>query len=154
MTLTTIQTTVFLSYLALLFISFRRPLPSISESWYSLGGRRHLFMLFCIAIGMMMIFQTDGTTGWYFLSGVGLCFTGAAAEFKSNAAYTKAVHNTGAVAFILGALLGLYFESSLLWPLISVVLGVLIMGILKIRFLVFWAEIYSALLIMAGLYSR
>ena len=154
MILTTFQTTVFLSYLAMVFIVTKRLLPSISESWYQLGGKKHLFSLFCILIGFSMLFQTDGSTGWYFMAGAGICFTGVAAEFKSKAAHTNIVHYVGALFFILGSLLGLYFESGLLWPLVFAILGVLVMGFFKIRFLIFWAEVYSASLIIAGLYSR
>jgi len=151
---THIQTLLFLSYLGMLFIRFRRPLPSISESWYQLGRQKHLFTLFCVLVGMLMFFQTDGSTGFYFMSGVGLCFTGVAAEFRSRAAHTNIVHYVGAVMFMLGGLLGLYFESGLLWPLVLTILGILTLSFFKARNLIFWAEIWAGVLILSGLYMR
>lgn len=148
-TITIIQALVFIAYIAFLLIKFKRVWPSISDSWYELKGlQKSLFTLFCWSIGFLMFFQTDGTTGFFFLSGAGLCFTGAAAMFKER--ITKLVHFAGAIASVLGAFMALYFERGLIAPF--VMFAFIVIFIYRIQNCVWWIEISAFICIVYGLF--
>ena len=146
--ITIIQAMIFIAYIAFLLIKFKRIWPSISDSWYELKGlQKSLFTLFCWSIGFLMFFQTDGSTGFFFLSGAGLCFTGAAAMFREK--MTKTVHFAGAIASVLGAFMALYFERGSIYPVI--VFGLSVIFIHRIKNHIWWIEISAFACILYGL---
>lgn len=154
MILTTIQAFIFIIYIAFLYYKFRKPLPSISQSWYDLPKPvNKLFTLFCWSIGIVMIFQ--GGNAWFFMSGAGLCFVGAATSFLSKGAKTNIVHYLGAAVGIGCALFGLCFQYSIYFPLWIFILGSSIIILLpKVINKIWWIEILAVIVIMIGLFLR
>ena len=154
MILTTIQALIFVIYVAFLYSQFGKPLPSISQSWYDLPKpKNNLFTLFCWSIGIAMIFQ--GGNAWFFMSGAGLCFVGAATTFLSKAANANIVHYLGAAIGIGCALFGLGFQYGIYFPLLVFTLGTaLIMLIPKVNNKIWWVEILAFVVIVIGLFLR
>ena len=154
MILTTIQALIFITYIAFLYSQFGKPLPSISQSWYDLPRpMNNLFTLFCWSIGIAMIFQ--GGNAWFFMSGAGLCFVGAATTFLSKAANANIVHYLGAAVGIGCALFGLGFQYGIYFPLLVFILGTaLIMIVPKINNKIWWVEILAFVVIVLGFYTR
>lgn len=150
--LTTIQAAIFLSYISFLLIRFKKPLPSISDSWYMLVGKeKGLFTLFCLSIGFLMFFQMDGTNPFFFFSGAGLIFTGTAAAFKEK--QVKTVHLIGAVACIVFGLVALLYERNTIIPMVFFVGVGLLIWLLPIKNRVWWIEILAFTCICGGLYT-
>ena len=150
--LTIIQAAIFLSYITFLLIRFKKPLPSISDSWYELVGKEKiLFTLFCFSIGFLMFFQMDGTNPLFFFSGAGLIFTGTAAAFKEK--QVKTVHTIGAITCIVFGLAALAYERNTIIPsLVFVGIGFL-MYLYPIKNRVWWIEILAFTCICGGLYA-
>jgi len=150
MTLTIIQAIIFISYVTFLMIKFKGPLPSISDSWYELDGLyKSLFTWFCWGLGFLMLFQTDGTSAMFFLSGAGLCFVGAATMFKES--MTKTVHFTGAAIGIISALIGIWIERGSNIPLIIWLIFCVLFEISKVPNKTWWIEIIAFFAIIFGL---
>jgi len=153
--ITTIQAIIFVTYVGFLMYKFNGPIHSISDSWYQLPKPlKPLFTLFCWSLGITMLFQGNGDTALFFLSGAGLTFVGAATAFKSTAGLTDEVHYTGAAAGILFALVGLYVEYNLLFPLILMFLSsgfLLLKGVDKP---IWWIEMVAFVCIVLGLFFR
>jgi len=155
MLITTLQLIIFLSYVGGLLIYFKKPLPSISDSWYELPkGWNHLFTLFCWSLGILMLFQGTGEYPYFFFSGAGLMFVGAATQFKWKGAYTNLVHYFGAVCGIIFSLIGLGHEYHVWWPLIIWSIITYVFNFLRINNFTWWAEIAAFIIIITGLYSR
>ena len=113
--LTIIQLVVFLLYVGFIIKRYG-VLPSISDSWYVLPlSQQFLFTLFTWGLGIPMLLYGNI---WFFLSGAGLSFVGAATAFKSKIGLTKEVHYGGALVGILGALIGILVEYSNFLPLV------------------------------------
>lgn len=149
--ITLIQIAIFVSYVVFLLVRFKKPLPSISESWYELVGiEKNLFTLFCFSIGFLMLFQMDGTTPLFFFSGAGIIFTGAAAAFKES--MTRTVHTTGAIACIAFGLAALYFERGVIYPASVFCVVAFLINILPIKNRVWWIEILAFACIAGGLF--
>ena len=128
-------------------------LPSISESWYRLEGlQKSLFTFFCWSIGGLMLFQTNGDTGYFFLSGAGLSFVGAATMFKTDEAKSNYVHPIGAVSGIIGAHLGIIFERHIYIPSIIFVIFYLSIILFVKRNKMWWIEIFAFITILIGLF--
>lgn len=155
--LTFIQLSIFLIYVTYIVIKFG-VLSSISDSWYVLEANKRnsgvLFTFFCWSLGFLMFFQTTGETGLFFLSGAGICFTGAATMFKTTDAHTKQIHFGGAIACIIGALIGLYIEYHLLIPILLFVVGTILTYIFVKRNTIWWIEIISFASIGLGLICK
>lgn len=153
--LTTIQALVFVSYVGYLLYKFKRPLPSISDSWYELPKNwNNLFTLFTWSLGACMLGQGNGTTPFFFLSGTGLFFVGTATAFKWTGAHTNVVHYAGAVVGIMSALAGLGVEYHLWFPSICWLVLVIGMKIIKIQNFTWWTEVAAFLCIVTGLYLK
>lgn len=148
--ITLIQATIFISYVTFLMVRFKKPLGSISYSWYALPKPiNNLFTLFCWSIGMLMIMQ--GHNVWFFLSGSGLGFVGAATMYLSKSAHTNVVHYVGAGVGIGCALFGLSLEYGIHLPIIIFVLGSIpIIAIPKVNNKIWWVEILAFLVIILG----
>lgn len=155
MVISLLQITTFIVYVVFIMIMFKGPLPSISDSWYNLkdmGGVWYsLFTWFCFIIGGLMLFQTDGTTPIFLISGAGFTIVGAASMFKSSDYWTNRIHFIGAIVGILGGFMGLGIERSMWIPMIICSTGCLIMIPLKIKNLTWWIEILSFICIGVGL---
>jgi hypothetical protein len=152
MTLTLIQGLIFISYVTFLMIRFKGPLHSISESWYALGDPLNiLFTLFCWSLAFTMFFQTNGTSGFFFLSGGGLGFVGAATMFKLKDGFTDKCHFIGATVGIVSALVALIYERGLIAPLIAFAIATLIIVVTKMKNDMWWIEIAAFLAIIIGL---
>lgn len=155
MIITSLQALVFLFYIGFIVYRFG-VLPSISESWYKLEPFRmgFLFTLFCWSLSMLMLFQTNETTGLFFASGTGLGFVGAATMFKSTAALTDKVHGAGAVVGILSALLGLGVEYNN-WIPMAVFVGIgATLSAFNVKNKIWWIEIVAFLCVISGLFYR
>ena len=139
----------FLIFISFVFYIYKKCgiLPSISNSWYKLPeNRRELFSLFCLSIGLLMIFH-GGI--FFFISAAGLTFTSAATQYENK--NSRIIHYVGAGTSILSALLGLYFEFSLILPIIIFLLFSIPLFLVKIKNYLWWIEIVSFLTIMSGL---
>lgn len=155
MILTLAQLVIFVTYIG--YITYRFGiLPSISESHYKLNTVRqgYFFTIFCWALATTMIFQSDQSTPLYFFSGMGLAFVGAATQFKWTGANTHLVHYLGAVLGIGCAVMGLYFESHLWQPAVSIILFSTFCSINRTKNGIFWVEIVSFVAILIGLIIR
>lgn len=134
---------------------FKKPLPSISDSWYELPSPiNHLFTLFTWSLGFAMVFQGNGQTPLFFFSGAGLLFVGTATQFKWTGAHTNIVHYAGAVVGILGALIGLWVENGIYLPLFVWLVQTLIFKVIKLKNFTWWVEILAFVCIVGGLYMR
>lgn len=156
MGLTLTQGFIFLSYLTFLWIKFKGPLPSISESWYrlkDLGGVWYsLFTWFCFSIGFLMFFQTNDTAPYlFFLSGSGLVAVGVATLFKETKSLDPYIHTGGAIVCIVSALLGIGIERGGWLPMIIFIPIALIIKLLKIKNSTWWTEVAAFLTILGGL---
>jgi hypothetical protein len=152
MILTLIQGLIFVTYVIFIWIKFKGPLSSISESWYKLGEPLNvLFTLFCFSIGIMMPFHIVGTVPiFFFLSGAGLCFTGAAAMFKDDN-ITSIVHMIGATICVIGGLLGIGVELGHWIPTIIFIISASLLRLLKVKNNIWWIEIVAFACILSGL---
>jgi hypothetical protein len=151
-TITIIQGIIFITYVTFLLLHFKGPLNSISESWYELKGNyKHLFTLFCWSLGFLMVFQTNGDTGLFVLSGGGLLFVGAATMFKTDEAKSNIIHPLGALAAISGALVGLIVERHAYVPFISFIVLAISIYLLVKNNKIWWIEISAFLSIILGL---
>ena len=155
LTITLIQLVVFLLYISLV-IHKVGVLESISDSWYQMKPPwNHLFTAFCTIIGFLMLFQTNGTSAFFFLSGAGLIFTGVATQFKEDMAKSHIVHYVGAFVGIIAALAGLWYEYDVWIPSIMFAIGVSLLYVLiKIDNAVWWLEIWATFWILIGLVIR
>lgn len=152
--ITIIQGIIFITYISFLLIKFGKPLPSISDSWYQLEGlQKSFFTWFCWSLGFFMLFQTNGTSPLFFLSGAGLCFVGAATMFKSDDKFTPIIHFLGALICILSALIGIWIERNNYLPLILYGITSLILSSEKIKLKnkIWWIEIIAFIYIIIGL---
>lgn len=141
------QIAFFSAYIVLIWIFFG-VLPSISDSWYRLEKKHPLFTLWLMLIGFSMVgifVHTENPC--YFVSGVCLCFTGVAAEFKQK--MTGIIHGIGAVGGIVSALGGIAYDG--VWE-VSVIflIGALILRLWGIKNLTFWVELWAFACIEGG----
>jgi len=93
--------TVFVSYVSFIWIKYGVQ-RSISDSYYRLPKNlQPLFTLFCWGFAFpAIIIGVDLTDNFLmFLAGAGICFVGAAAQFKEE--LTKGVHMIGAYGGVL-----------------------------------------------------
>lgn len=152
MILTIIQCLIFVVYITFIWIKFKGPLLSISDSWYRLGEPLNgLFTLFCFSIGILMPFHIIGIFPiFFFLSGVGLCFTGAATMFKDDK-MTSFVHYLGAIICVVCGLMGIGFELNNWIPIIIFIISTSLIILLKIKNYIWWIEITAFICIISGL---
>lgn len=157
MILTLIQALIFLSYVTFLWIKFKGPLPSISESWYrlkELGGTSYgWFTLFCMSLGFTMFFQADITNPvpLFFISGASLVFVGVATMYKSKTSPDKWMHPLCAAICIVFGLIGVGVEHHSWIPTIAFVLATGIIKLSKINNATWWIEMVAFLSILGGL---
>ena len=126
-------------------------LDSISESWYRLGlSEKVLFTLFTWGIGIPMLLYGSESL---FISGAGLCFVGAATQFKMKDTYTRLIHYAGA---IIGLFLPLFFFSlsfNISAPLMVQIFGsLIIIFIEEIKHKLWWIEILGFMTVMVGMH--
>jgi hypothetical protein len=149
---TLIQFLFFVIYLAFIVRKFG-VLPSISESRYFLEEDDPLFTVFCWGIGIPMFFQSNGTSEFFMLSGIGLILVGTAVRFK--AIYNCKIHYAGAAAGISGALLGLLTENEMWQPIAYFVLASSFIALhTKIIKKIWWLEISAFIIIITSLMLR
>ena len=149
MTLPIIQGVIFVSYITFLLIKFKHPLSSISDSWYELKGwHKQLFVAFCWSIGFLMSFQADKSL-WFFFSGAGLLYTGAAANFKDK--MTGTIHSIGAYSCIILAFVGISITKHTFILDILFILSYLALNLFKAKNRTWWIEIIAFVLILTGL---
>ena len=155
LTLTLIQGIVFTTYILFIIRKFG-VLPSISQSFYNLNETRLglLFTLFCWALAIPMIFQSNETTPLFFFSAAGLALVGATPMFNWSGAMTDKLHGIGAGVGIAFGLAALYFEYHMWEPFVGFILATgLILG-LKLKNHIWWIEIMAFLSIITGLLLR
>ena len=148
-----IQFVIFTSYILYVYYRFG-VLNSISESWYKLQTikQSYLFTLFCFGIGFLMLFNGSDQSPFYFLSGAGLGFTGAAAAFKSKGAYTDIIHMVGAAFAILFGSIGLWYEFGIYIPFVIILLTGILTYLIKIKNSTWWFEIISFAILIIGVF--
>lgn len=137
MTLYIILLSVFVLYVSFVWIKYGVQ-ESISASYYKLEGiEKMYFTFFCWGFAVPAIILTQ--SGIMFLAGVGICFVGAAPEFK--APLSGKVHFTAAVIGILFSQLAILLNFGL-WE-INIAFGIFlaISVISKIKNSVWWIEI-------------
>jgi len=142
-------------FIIFLWIRFKKPLPTISDSWYYLKYPTNLlFPIFTISIGILMPLHIVDNPIFFFLSGAGLIFTGVAAMFKVDI-ITRMIHNIGAITCGVGALVGLWIDFGLWIPMVVFLLSYGIIIILRnigiIKKYVWWIEISAFLSTFIGL---
>lgn len=148
LSLTLIQLVVFTLYVGFITKKFG-VLPSISDSWYSLPvSQKALFTLFTWGIGIPMLFYGNV---WFFLSGVGLTFVGAATQFKMTTSYTKQIHYIGALTGILFSLIGIGVEWFNWVPLVTFCVLTLLIYTSKHPNMLWWIEMAAVGIILGGL---
>ena len=149
MELLVIQVLIFLAYVIFIVNRFG-VLPSISDSWYSLPhGSKGLFTLFTWGIGIPMLLY--GTLP-LFISGTGLCFVGAATQFKMKESYTKVIHFAGAAVGIITPLIYFLWSFGIGLPLfIEVFCTALIMSSSEFKIKLWWIEIAGFVTVVYGL---
>ena len=134
---------VFITYVSFIWRNYG-VLPSISESYYVLPkSEKLLFTLFCwsFAIPAMILGSSLAGTPLMFLAGIGICFVGAAAQFKQE--LIKEVHTIGAFCGILFSQLSIAFDFKMYYVnVIFVVLGLLIL-LTKIKNRIWWLELVA-----------
>lgn len=149
MILTLIQALIFISYVAFIWIKFKKPLPSISESWYALGPPLNiLFTFFCWGLTFTMCFRT-GDSSLYFFSGAGLGFVGAATMFKEKDVRT--VHFVGAVTGIIFGLFGIFLQYGNIFPFLGWAVASVLIHFLNVKNGMWWIEISAFAAIILGL---
>lgn len=150
--ITYVQLFIFFSFITYIISKFG-VLNSISESWYKLEenkkGTGILFTAFLWSIGFLMFFQTNGSTGLFFASGVGLMFVGAATQYKQK--MTSSIHFAGAFTGLLFPLIAVWYERGVWYPLAIGVFFYLLSIIFDIKKETWWLEIIMVLLILIGL---
>lgn len=153
--LTIIQATVFIAYI--LFILYRFGiLPSISHSWYKLKplNRGYLFTFFCWSIGFIMLFYNTGKSPFFFLSGAGLIFTGAATAFKTHHSTERIVHFVGATTCVAAALMALWIDYGM-WYYITFYAPIyIIFKLIKFKNYIWWVEIIAFITILIGVINH
>ena len=146
-----IQAVVFISYVGLIIKRYGI-LPSISDSWYSLPQSENaLFTLFTWGLGIPMLFYGNV---WFFLSGTGLAFVGAATRFKMTLGLTKEIHYGGAVVGIFSALIGIAVMHQDLFPLVNFLLPAIMLQISHIQNKLWWQEILAFFVILTSLLAH
>ena len=89
-----------------------------------------------------------------FISGIGLCFVGAATQFKMKESYTRLIHFAGAAVGIVTPLLYFYLSYNNPLPFaIQVGSTIIIMGTEGIENKLWWIEIVGFLMVVYGIYS-
>jgi len=154
MGITIAQGLIFITYITFLLIKFGKPLPSISDSWYQLQGiQKQFFTWFCLSIGILMLMQSDLSSVWFFISGAGLCFVGAATMFKATDKFTPIIHSAGAIICILSALIGIWVERDIFLPffLFGGTASILSLKSIKLENKTWWLEITAFAFILIGL---
>ena len=152
--ITTLQLLIFVSYVGFLLYKFKKPLPSISDSWYELSFPLNLlFVVFTWSLGILTFLQGDSL--WFTYAGAGLCFVGAARTFKNtDGVRTNYIHYSGAVVGIVGSLMGLLFQYGMWFPSILWLLSVIALKLTKSKDFTWWVEISAFICIIMGYYLR
>lgn len=141
-----VQFLIFILYIIYVYKNFKI-LPSISDSWYYLDGRKKLiFTIFCWSLSITMVLYNNLIL---FLSGVFLAFTGAAGPFKSK--MTKWIHNINAGLSVLFAFYYLYYSGIQYIPIIWLIL-IPILSLKLTKNKIWWIEIISFLLVFGGMF--
>ena len=91
---------------------------------------------------------------WFFLSGAGLSFVGAATAFKDKIGLTKEFHYGGAVLGILGALIGIAVEYTNFLPLVWFIFLAISIQVSYMKKKIWWQEIVAFLLILFGIIAQ
>lgn len=149
--ITYIQLFIFISFITYIMVKFGI-LNSISESWYKLEeekkGKGIIFTLFLWSIGFLMFFQTNGSSGLFFASGVGLIAVGAATQYKQK--MTSTVHFSGAFSGLLFPLVAVWFERGLWYPLAGGAIIYLLSILFDIKNETWWLEVSLVFFILLG----
>lgn len=142
---------VFTSYLIIIGVLFGW-LPSISQSYYEFSDRwgNKASWAFTIALwGFAIPFMIAGiemSAGspyqWLmFLAPAGICFTGAAPQFKKG--MEDKVHYIGAVSGIVLGMLGLGLIFHAYYAIIGAVVAIGAMQLLKVNNKTYWIEVIA-----------
>jgi hypothetical protein len=147
--LITIQSIIFIGYVVFLWIRFKGPLTSISESWYKLPDNlKILFTLWCWALGFATMFH--GTL-WFFLAGGSLFFVGVCTRYKSLDKYTGYIHSIGALSFIVFNLIGICIKMHSLGAALLFLWASFVIYLWNIPNKIWWNEIAAGIVILISL---
>ena len=142
-----ILVTIFVTYISTIILKYG-VLPSVSDSYYHLPKKYNfLFTLFCWSFAIpTLIIGVELTDNFLmFLAGAGICFVGAAAQFKEE--LTKQVHTYSAWVGVISSQLSIIFDFKMYYVSILFLLPSLLLMILKPKNYTFWIEIIAFSLI-------
>ena len=89
-----------------------------------------------------------------FVSGIGLCFVGAATQFKMKESYTRLIHFAGAAVGIVTPLLYFLLSFNIGLPFAVQLVGSLIIwNSNEFKNKLWWVEILGFLMVVYGIYS-
>lgn len=149
-----IMMTVFLSFIIGTIIAYGI-LPSISDSYYRLPKKwNFLFTIFTWGYALpALIIGIELTNNFLmFLAGAGICFVGAAAQFKQK--LTTTVHVAGALIGITSSQLSIAIDFKMLYVNIIFIVLALLFKLLKIKNATYWIEILAFISISYALGLR
>ena len=101
--------------MSLLIVKFNIP-PSLSESYYNLGGSKKygalFYLMLAITAFLMVIPMVEAMGIWGFFISAGLLFVGAAPAFRSKSEHW--IHVIGALTAAISSILGLLFLNKII----------------------------------------
>lgn len=146
--------------LALLLNKFGIP-PSLSESYYNIGGKQgkgYLFYLYlAVTVFVMLAPMVEAAQYWGFLCGVGLLFVGAAPAFKRDnddrGSLEPIIHPIGAAVCGLSSLMVLINVTMWWWAIITLAIcGFLAWKTETVKSsYVYWIEMTAFYALFAGM---
>lgn len=141
--------------LGILLSKFGIP-PSLSESYYNLGGKDgkgYLFyIMLLVTVFLMITPMVQAAGGWGFLCGLGLLFVGAAPAFKGDSGIDKILHPVGAIACAASAALILIHIGEWGWLVASAFFawGIAYATMTMRQCYIFWLEMAAFYGLFAG----
>lgn len=126
-------------------------LPSISESWYSEGKMKYLFVIFIISISVPTLLLFHYSL-WFLASGGFLLAVAFAPAFKSNDRIVGVIHSTGTIGGIVFALWPLVTHGIYIPAILCVIFSILLER-LKIANTTWWVEIANFTAIEFGIFQ-
>ena len=128
------------------------PLPSVSESYYSLKpyNQHNLFVLFMFLIGSPFLFYQSP---WFFIGGSMFIGVGVATKFKDISSTTDEVHYVATTTGVLSCLVGL-LSWGIVWPLLLMIIVGLTGFIYSGKYTTWWVEMGAILCILGGVVDK
>jgi len=139
---------LFFGYVGLI-ISLYGWQPSISDSYYveKIGN---WFVIWCFAMAVMLMVTLANKSGLVLFPSFGFCVVGLAPKFKEW--LHRLMHTIGAITIIVGGLLMVAVDFSLMYGIASTLtIGLFILLSKKLNNRVLWIELLAFVLIFIGI---